>query len=95
MDYRGERLKIAEVADVLNVTPGVARNLLCEWGVKPCADYGRGRGRGLRWSKGEIQAAAAGSVPAQKLVAGKSGGKRKRKHALDGDRADVLAELFG
>lgn len=95
MDHREERLKIGEVADVLNVTPGLARNLLREWGVEPCADYGPGRGRGFRWSKAEVEAAVAGSVPARRVVPWKSGKKRRRKHALDGDRADVLAGLFG
>lgn len=87
-----ERLKIGEVANVLNVTPSLARNLLREWGVEPCADYGRGRGRGLRWSRAEVEAAVDRSVPvpARKVVPG----KKRRKHALDGDRADVIAGLF-
>jgi hypothetical protein len=94
MDRLEQRLKIGEVADVLNVTPGLARNLLREWGVEPCADYGPGRGRGFRWSRVEIEAAVAGSVPARKVVPGRVV-KKRRKHALDGDRADVLAGLFG
>jgi len=89
-----KRLKIGEVADVLNVTTGLARNLLNECGVKPCADYGPGRGRGFRWSRAEVVAAADGSVPARRVVPGKHG-KKRRKHALDGNRADVLAGLFG
>lgn len=89
MDFSGKkRLKISEVADVLNVTPGLARNLLREWGVEPCADYGRGRGRGLRWSPEDIEAAADRTV----LRKAAPQPRQKGRHALDSD--NIVTDLF-
>ncbi len=84
-----QRLKISEVADILNASPGVARSLLREWGVKPCADYGRGRGRGLRWDQAAVEAAADRSV---QRAAPPRPFRRPKKHALDG--SSIVEELF-
>ena len=90
MNFSGKkRLKISEVAVILNVTPGLARNLLREWGVEPCADYGPGRGRGLRWSSDDIDVAAERTVNRKRPTPP----RRPRRHALDG--ANIVADLFG
>lgn len=37
-----------QIAEALGTSPGVASTILSERGVSP-VDFGRGRGRGLRW----------------------------------------------
>ena len=46
-----------QIAQALGTTPGVAAALLSERGVNP-VDWGRGRGRGLRWYAPAVKQAA-------------------------------------
>jgi len=48
-------LRAADVAEMLGTTRGVAASILAEHGVKP-VDFGRGRGRGLRWLESAVNA---------------------------------------
>lgn len=47
----------AQIAERLETTAGVAAALLAEKGVRP-VDWGRGRGRGLRWYAPAVEQAA-------------------------------------
>ena len=44
-----------QIAERLGTTPGVAVNILSEYGLKP-VDLGRGRGRGRRWYASAVDA---------------------------------------
>jgi hypothetical protein len=45
-----------QIAERLGTTPALAARLLSEQGVSPI-DFGRGRGRGLRWYSAAVDAA--------------------------------------
>jgi hypothetical protein len=45
-----------QIAERLGTTPALAARLLSEHGVSPI-DFGRGRGRGLRWYSAAVDAA--------------------------------------
>lgn len=49
-------LRRADIAEMLNTTPGVAATILAKWGVHPI-DFGRGAGRGPRWLESAVRAA--------------------------------------
>ena len=48
-------LRAADVAEMLGTTRGVAVSIMAEHGVRP-VDFGRGRGRGLRWLESAVKA---------------------------------------
>lgn len=46
-------LTLSEAAVMLRASEGIAKKILAN---APCVDYGRGRGRGKRWLKEDIEA---------------------------------------
>ena len=48
-------LRADDMAEMLGTSKGVAMSIMAEHGVRP-VDYGRGRGRGLRWLESAVSA---------------------------------------
>ena len=48
-------LRSADMAEMLGTSQGVAMSIMAEHGVRP-VDFGRGRGRGLRWLESAVKA---------------------------------------
>lgn len=96
MDLTQQFMTTAEVAAMLKVSPKAARKLLTKWQVQPRADFGAGRGMGLRWSADDVIEAAEKTSPHRTTNSPRPCRRRaKRTHAMDRPMDLLIKELAG